>query len=485
MRSFLLSMVFSLLTSAAVLSQHNLAMYNANDATVYYLAKGTYSIPFFVTDMGPQFSSQVAYAYSVNNGPAVKQYATVDHNDASNCVNAITKSGYRISFMTPVNFLNVGTYALKVWIDSIDGTPDAVHSNDTLTRTFKVLNSVPSRKGLNEYAYHVSCGPCGEHGNAFNEFLMSNYDDNMVSVKLHVYSSGGAWGIFNCPEAREIDSTIDGISHPQMTFNRVSLMPYDNGMTYYPYPGFCPTDSNFIIRDMEFKNEMPTELSISNFNLNQSTGILQGQMNIKFADAMTLNGDVRLSCMLVEDSIWYYQASNGTQLIDSAYHRYVLRKIYGGPWGKPGLLPSSVIANQQISMAFSDTIPPNYNKSKLHLIPIIQRYTNNGDTREVLNVRRFRMSTLNAPSTIQGTENSHSLQLYPNPAWMSATVQSEHDHITSYTLYALDGRKVAQQHHLNAQRVVINTASLTPGMYLVEVLTTRGVKSLLKLEVQK
>jgi len=118
-------------------------------------------------------------------------------------------------------------------------------------------------------------------------------------------------------------------------------------------------------------------------------------------------------------------------------------------------------------------------------VPIIQRYTNNGDTREVLNVRRFRMSTLNAPSTIQGTENSHSLQLYPNPTWMSATIQSEQDNITSYALYALDGRKVAQQQHLNAQRVVINTASLTHGMYVVEVFTTKGVKSLLKLEVQK
>lgn len=350
------------------------------------------------------------------------------------------------------------------------------------------MNNVPVRKGLNEYSYHVSCGPCGEHGTEFNEFLIANYDDYMVPVKLHYEGlSTPAWMYLNCPESREIDSAIDGISHPQMMFNRSSLMPYENGMTYYPYPGFCPTDSNWIIRDINFFNKVPVEFSFSNVSLNNTTNTFSFKLNTTFTDAMSFSSDTRVSCMLVEDSIWYYQASNGTHPIDSEYHRFVLRKIYGGPWGAPSSIPSSVAANQTISISFSDTLKPVYNKSRLYLVPIIQSFTSSYTTREILNTRRFKLSSLPAPTFVNEIDKGMEFELYPNPSNDITLLKSKGiTRIKSYRIYSIEAKEMYQSRNLNKvddQTYSIQTTNLVSGTYLVNVKFENGTNSIQKLVV--
>lgn len=474
--SFLFCSIF---VTQGIAQNSNLAMYDPNPTDRFYLSTGTnYFMPFFIKDMGPQFSHAVKYSYSVNGGTAVKQSASVDHNNTDNCVNAIGLSGYRIAFTTPLNFSTPGTYKIKVWIDSIDGFVDINHSNDTLVRTYKVLNNVPVRKGLNEYSYHVSCGPCGEHGTSFNEFLMEHYDDYMVAVKLHVENVSGPWSFLNCPEANEIDSAIDGITHPQMMYNRSMLLPYENGMTYYPYPGFCPTDSNYIIRDINFFNKVPVEFSFSNVSLNNTNNEFSFKLNTTFIDSMTFSKETRISCMLVEDSIWYYQASNGTNPVDSEYHRFVLRKIYGGPWGKPSSVPASVSVNQTVSHSFADTLKSSYNKSRLYLIPIIQSYTTSYDTREILNTRRYKLNQLAAPTVLTEIHSDYGLNIYPNPSngVIYLSVGNE-DRIQSYTIYTVDGKLMyssTKRDQLGKNLFFIPTSSFKKGMYFVKVEMSEG-----------
>lgn len=479
---------FSSLLLKSNAQNSNLAMYDPNPADKFYLSTGiNYHLPFFMKDMGPQFSHAVKYSYSVNGGVAVNQAGSVDHNNTDNCVNAIGLSGYRIAFTTPVNFATAGTYKIKVWIDSIDGYADINHSNDTLVRTYKVMNNVPVRKGLNEYSYHVSCGPCGEHGTSFNEFLLDNYDDYMVGVKLHVENVSGPWSFLNCPEAHEIDSAIDGITHPQMTYNRSILLPYENGMTYYPYPGFCPTDSNYIIRDINFFNKVPVEFSFSNVSLNNVTNEFLFKLNTKFIDSMTFPKETRISCMLVEDSIWYYQASNGTHPVDSEYHRFVLRKIYGGPWGKPASLPASVSINQTVGLSFADTLKATYNKSRLYLIPVIQSYTSSYDTREILNTRRFKLNQLTAPNGLNEIKSCNGLQLYPNPSNGLTCLEANEGSIRSYSIYTIEGKLVYRsdlRYQLNVKKAQINTAQLEHGTYFIKAIMSDGREATIKLLVQ-
>lgn len=68
----------------------NLAMYDPTNINTYYLSTNTdYFVPFFMKDMGPQFSHEVKYSYSVNGSSIVHQTTNVDHNNTDNCVNAI------------------------------------------------------------------------------------------------------------------------------------------------------------------------------------------------------------------------------------------------------------------------------------------------------------------------------------------------------------------------------------------------------------
>jgi hypothetical protein len=178
----------------------NLAMYNAKDPETYYLSTNkSYSIPFAMVDKGTSFSRKVKYSYAINNGTPVHQQVTVDHNHASNAINAVGLSAYRVAFTTPVSFSTPGTYTLKVWIDSIDGFADANHSNDTLIRYYKAMTNVPPRMGLTEYAMHVSCGPCGESGTPYFDYLLKDLSPYTVSVKLHSYQRNWCMGSAQLP----------------------------------------------------------------------------------------------------------------------------------------------------------------------------------------------------------------------------------------------------------------------------------------------
>jgi len=115
--------------------QKNLGMYNQSDSKTYFLTTNQdHHIPFVLREIGPGFSTTLRYSYSINGGQATRQEASLDHNHAASCVNAVGLSTYRIEFQTPVRFEQAGVYQLKIWIDSVDSAPDAMHANDTLIR---------------------------------------------------------------------------------------------------------------------------------------------------------------------------------------------------------------------------------------------------------------------------------------------------------------------------------------------------------------
>jgi len=471
----------------------NLAMYNAKDPETYYLSTNkSYSIPFAMVDKGTSFSRKVKYSYAINNGTPVHQQVTVDHNHASNAINAVGLSAYRVAFTTPVSFSTPGTYTLKVWIDSIDGFADANHSNDTLIRYYKAMTNVPPRMGLTEYAMHVSCGPCGESGTPYFDYLLKDLSPYTVSVKLHSYNGTGAWAALNCPEAIEIDDSIGSIAHPDFTFNRWALGPYFNPNYYvdnfFPDLQFRPTDSAFFIRDIDFFNKVPVEFAINNTSLNTSNNQLSFQLKATFPAALTFSKETRISCMLVEDSIWGYQYDNGLPAVDSGFHRYMLRKVYGGAWGKSGSVPTSIAANQMLTFTFFDTLKPEFNKSRLYLIPTIQNYNGSAKDREILNVRLLRLQNQSQPNSIQENDLENGLQLYPNPSNGYCYLESTNGSaIKGYSICSIDGKccyatEIVEQ--INASKILVNTSGLGNGVYFVKVSMQNGLECTLRLIVQ-
>ena len=437
--------------------------------TTYFSTQTDYRYPFYVKESGTQFSSSVKYSYSINNGTAVHQSATVNHNGGNiNCVNAMGLSMYRIALKAPLHFNTPGKYTLKIWIDSIDGTPFTIV--DTLVRKIKALDNLTPRKGLSEYYFHVACGPCGEDGTPYVEQMIENFDDYNVLVKLHnSYGGPAQWALMDVPETQMLEDTLNIVGHPNFDRNRTSLMPFDNTNHYYPYLGFCPLDSNFITKDVIYQNKVPSNLYITNTQLNNNSNILSFTANAKFLDTLNFSTKVRLGCMLVEDSIYGFQNNNGIASIpDTVFHRFVLRKSYGGVFGKPNSVASSVNTNQVASISFTDTLPSNFNKKKLYLIPTLHYYSPATSNYEVVNVRKYKIrDLLNSTSLAERAEDSY-FEVYPNPASNMVQVRcSMPGKNLTLTLLDVVGRKVYQENVSNAANISISVASLAKGTYLM------------------
>jgi Secretion system C-terminal sorting domain len=475
MKKYLLLFAALFITSITLFAQRNVAMYNANDAKTYYFNANTnYYIPFYVTDIGPTFCYKIKYSYRINNGTPVQEVAMVDHNKNWNCVNAPGLSKYRIALKTPLQFANNTTYTLTIWIDSLDGVADANHSNDTLRKNIKALANCPSRKGLIEYGYHVSCGPCGEDGTPFFDRAINEFSNEVVCVKLHNYSTSTpvAWAALNCPEARAIDSAFGSTAHPDFTFNRSSMEPFDNDDKFYPK--YCPADSAYFIKDIIYNNFVPTEFRFKNYTLSASNKI-NFTLETKFLDAIAFTKEARLSVMLVEDSIWYYMYNNGVATIpDSIHHRYVLRKVYGNAFGEANTIPATVSANQVINFVVNDSVKSSWVKKNLYLIPTILNFGSNQNDHEILQAQLFSNTILSAPLSIGKNAMIEKLSVYPNPTNDKINIVCKNN-ICSICIYSLDGKIYKQQVvNSNNNKYEISLQNMLSGTYILKLQDVNG-----------
>lgn len=461
--------------------QKNLWMYNQSDSKTYFLATGQdHHIPFALREIGPGFSSTLRYSYSINGGQAIRQEASLDHNYASSCVNAVGLSTYRIEFQTPVRFEQAGIYKLKIWIDSVDSAPDANHTNDTLIRNYRAVDSLPDRKGLTEYAYHVSCGPCGENGTPYIEKILQEYSEYSYLVKLHNYSGTGPWARLNCAEAIEIDQTIGTSTHPKITFNRADIRPFSNPNfeKFYIYPdvGFCPTNTNWFIKDARFFNTAPLKLNASDITWQPGLQEISFNVGVSFLDSASLGPNCRLSCMLIEDSIYDYQYDNGLPGIDSAWHRFVLRKVFGGTWGEAGIIPASALPGQTIQHTFSGSIPAGLNLNNLYLMPMVQNYSSDWRQREILQASRFRIPKPAISTNLTKLEPSD-IKIIPNPSEGNAILETPSD-ASSIEVFSSQGKIVFQsglEKQMSDKRFYLEPKTkLSPGVYRIKIQLQNG-----------
>jgi len=461
--------------------QKNLGMFNQMDSKTYFLATGQdHHIPFALREIGPGFSSALRYSYSINGGPAVRQVASLNHNQAASCVNAVGLSMYRVEFQTPVRFEQSGIYKLKIWIDSVDSAPDANHTNDTLIRKYRAVDSLPDRKGLTEYAYHVSCGPCGENGTPYIEKILQEYGDYSYLVKLHNYSGTGPWARFNCPESIEIDQTIGTSTHPKITFNRADIRPFSNPNfeKFYIYPdvGFCPTNTNWFIKDARFFNTAPIKLNATDITWQPGLQEISFNVGVSFSDSASLSPNCRLSCMLVEDSIYDYQYDNGLPGIDSAWHRFVLRKVFGGTWGEAGIIPATVLPGQTIQHTFSGSLPAGLNLTNLYLMPMVQNYSSDWRQREILQASRFRIPKPAISTNFTKLESS-GIKIIPNPSEGNAILETISP-ASSVEVISTTGKVVFQseiENQMSNRRFYLEPKTkLNPGMYLIKIKIQEG-----------
>jgi hypothetical protein len=477
--SIISALCFALVESKAQAQNADYAMSVPQDTAVNYLATSIipYTVPFAITRNTQDTFAILKYSYTVNNGAPQKQTATLRYK-GDNCVYPPTLAIYRVPFTTPVNMASAGDYKLKIWIDSINGQVDANPANDTMTRLYKAIPNLQTKGGLLEYFYHMTCAPCGEFGTPYIDNLLTKYHKQVSIVKVHnSYGQPAPFNLYDTKDGAILDSSLFYTSgHPNCTFNRHSLHPFanptNNTIEFYPHVDQCPTDSAFLMRDNNFYNKVPANLSIANFTIDTITNIVSFNATATFLEPFQFDVNARLSCILVEDSLFNYQSDGNAPGPDSAYHRYVLRKIYGGPFGKPNSVPTTLQANQQATLAIVDTLDTKFKRKNLYLIPVLQKWSGTLPLgAEILNAQRFRMMEQYYPVSITNNiDLDRNFNCFPNPTTGTLTIQATQKlNGAVCKILALDGKVLFEESDLQGNEVQLDLSQLSAGMYFVSI----------------
>ena len=222
----------------------------------------------------------------------------------------------------------------------------------------------------------------------------------------------------------------------------------------------------------------PCNVMISS-TYNSITRLVEIEVQVEFVGSATapVGGDLRLSCVLIEDGVtgvnqknymgmgcadpspsspWYTYPCN----IPNFIHDHTARiNLATDVWGDPTVVPSTVSAGQSFSKSFTYTVPTNWDASKMKVLAFVTRHhPTDPFQRDMLNANET--SSLNSATGIEVIESGNlvsSHSAYPNPAVDFSVVEfqlNSKDHVGVRIFNAL-GQEIA---------TLINR-DLSPGLH--------------------
>ena len=142
----------------------------------------------------------------------------------------------------------------------------------------------------------------------------------------------------------------------------------------------------------------PVKVTVSRVDWDPTTREITVRVSAAFSEAAS--GDLRFNLYVVEDHVTggagYDQSnfhnntaghpfSGAGNPIEGYIHRNVVRRIAGGPWGVPDIIPANVVPGQSFSHEFTYVLPEDYDENEIQLVGMVQHYAADVNDREILN----------------------------------------------------------------------------------------------------
>lgn len=223
-------------------------------------------------------------------------------------------------------------------------------------------------------------------------------------------------------------------------------------------------------------------------------------LKVSVKPAIDLTGDYRLLLVLTEDDVHdpnnsaydqvnYYSSTQANLPLKGAgldwqqegskvpaskmYYQHVARAAVPSPTGAAGSLPTTLSANTSYDYTFNTTIQPGHTRYNMHAIVVLLR-NSDGVALNSQNV--------SVPVGIQDAKTTGISQMimFPNPATSNVNVAVNLAKASSVSVQMFDvmGRLVneipAQNMTAGDNKIQINTANLSAGVYSVRVQTETG-----------
>jgi len=401
-------------------------------------------------------------------------------------VNSNSINGLNLTFGQTINRTHSGkwtstaadigkTMKLKVWTSNPNGQTDENLSNDTLVQEIIIGNGLTVQRNLLfEEFTTAGCVHCPDGHIRASQLLAQN--PNAIAVNIH--SCFGSDAMTNT-HASNICSKIGSNSAPTGMVDRIL---YD-GESHIAFGR-----GSWIAR-ANVRSAVGSEAAISfeNASYNSTTRNITFDVITNFVDLVQA-GDLRLSLMIVEDSLT--GTGNGWDQRNAGYnvpgygtgnplrgyvHRHVLRDIKPSTWGDATVFPNKVEINKEYKKNFSFTLNAGYDINQVSFVAVVSYYGDNDKNNyTVINAKEISLVDLST-GIKKLSKEVHRLDIYPNPTAEQTNVEIGLNENTNVEMVLRDitGKVVYEKSHgvmlKGTHQLPIDVSSFANGFYFVNI----------------
>jgi hypothetical protein len=421
-----------------------------------FLQKGTpYTLSGTLTNFGSTAISSLNLKYSVNGGAPISTVLS--------SLNIGSLTSYSFTSGTPWSPSVSGIASMKIWADNLNGSVDQNHSNDTLTATFNVVDSLQKKIPLFEEFNQASCDPCAQATPNLDSVLW-NSRNVCSAVRYHV----------NWPGRDFMNKKTQGpFVASRVAFYGVNGVPdakLDGNTDVYPGAG-APNSMTSPFIQQEALQGSPFKMSmVATYARSSRTYTV----NATIKSYGTLPAGLIARCALTVDTITYHK-NQSTETIPQTVFPQVAEEMLPGPNGT-ALAAFSSGQSQTLNLSWTtnhcwgDSISkwPYDSTLSTHFVMWVQD-----------NSSKFVYQSVTATTTvvagIEELTNLENLVIYPNPNNGDATIsfqlkQEENVKINVYNAMGSLLRTVSKGNlPAGENKLNLDGQDLCSGMYFVSI----------------
>lgn len=389
----------------------------------------------------------------------------LDGGDVHSCpINQFLIYGYylyptfsdRFTHTDSVSLTTIGTHSFKAWTSMPGNQPDPNPSNDTVSITIHVVDSLPEKKMVVYYGTHTQCFPCGTYGEPQLEGILDSFPNSAYVITAH----DGLADPFNTEDGGDINDTYfwPFTGHPAFVYDQFkfpfffSIVPYTFG-------------AEWLGGRWRLDYRTPVQVKLEKVIMDSVTRKISGEVHTRFfAD---YSADLTVNVAIVEDSVWGEQDGVPGGYI---YHRYVLRDMTDGIAGVEGIIPPSASAGDEFIYEFQDSVGADVNVKNIYIVGYVQENDADPLKREIVNTDEVRVADF-AVATATENNGVHeiSIHVFPNPAkdhfFIVADMQIEDG---QFELTDILGETILKG-NLESRNEKVTLHDLPPGLYFLQV----------------
>ena len=411
----------------------------------------------FGTD--PIYSCDVTFDY---NGVQITENLT----NISTGFGLLSLNSMQVDFTNSITLI-AGTNTATAIISNVNGAPvDDDPSDDIMTTQITAITPAAGKLVIGEEATGTWCQWCPRGAVALN-WMDHDYEGYWQGIAVH---------------------NDDPMTDPD----------YDNGIA--PYIGGYPkglVDRGSEIDPSAFKQDFlqrivipPSAIITNGAELNGNT--LKVSLTVDIQN--TINGNYKLACVLVEDSVTgtatsYYQSNSYSggasgSLIDvdgtdwanmpsnvpasQMIYRHVARSIAPSFTGEP-LISNSFIAGDSETICFEFTLDPSWDQSQIHIVGMFINDNNqidNASSTDITNAINTGYTECGVTSTAIELNGPNRINIYPNPASDKIYISNLNEDNIYVKAYDIKGRLVLENKVSNKE--YLNISKLSKGVYQIK-----------------